>query len=117
MYRGLKEPMQLRHVKSVAKDLGMKLDGIKIRIDRNTDLLGRGLYGHTDGKTITLYPDAFTDIENLVKTLGHERMHVYQVSIFGRPKTMKVLKMFEDAAVRAEKDWWNYYKLVKGIKK
>lgn len=49
------------------------------------------MYGYTDGKTITLYPDAFTDIENLVKTLGHERIHVYQISVFGKPTSTELL--------------------------
>ena len=83
---------------------------------RNPELLGKGVYGFTDGKTITLYPDAFANSESLVKTLGHERMHVYQVSVFGKPTSTDILKEFERAAYSSEKDWWNYYNLEGGKK-
>jgi hypothetical protein len=41
-------------------DIDIGLDGIKI--DRNPELLGKGVYGFTDGKAITLYPDAFAKL-------------------------------------------------------
>lgn len=109
--------MQLKNVKKVANNAGIGLDGVKIKIDRNPELLGKGLYGFTDGKTITLYPDAFTDTENLVKTLGHERMHVYQVKIFGKPTSTDILKEFEKAAFDSERSWWEYFNILNGGKK
>ena len=115
-YKDLKELMQLKHVKKVAKDAGIGVDGIKIKIDRNADLLGKGIYGFTDGKNIILYPDAFTDIETLVKTLGHERMHVYQISIFGKATSTDMLIEFEKAAYNSEKSWWDYYIFMNGEK-
>ena len=69
-YKDLEELMQLKNVKNVANKAGVGLDGIKVKIDRNPELLGRNVYGYTDGKTITLYPDAFIDTETLVKTFG-----------------------------------------------
>jgi len=43
-------------------------------------LKGKNIYGYThpDGD-IDLYLDAFTDIEPLIKTLGHERTHTMQI--------------------------------------
>ena len=111
-FKDLDELMQLRNVKDIAKRAGIGLNGIKIKIDRNPELIGKDIYGFTDGKTITLYPDAFTSTETLVKTLGHERMHVYQVAVFGKPTSSNMLKEFEKAAFNSEKTWWDYYNLM-----
>ncbi len=109
-FAGLAEPMQLRHVRRTAADAGVGLDGVRVRIDRNPDLVGRGVYGHTtpDGRTITLYPDAFTSREQLVRTLGHERMHVYQSQTFGPPSGYPDNKLYEGPAIASESDWWEY---------
>lgn len=101
--------MQLKHVKNIAHEAGIGLDGIKVKINRNSELLGKGVYGYTDGKTITLYPDAFTNTETLVKTLGHERMHVYQVRVFGKPTSTNILGDFERGASMSEQNWWDYF--------
>jgi hypothetical protein len=115
-YQSLEELMELKHVKSVAKDAGIGLDGVKIRIERDPSLIGRELFGYAspDGKTITLYPDAFTNKEILVKTLGHERMHIYQVKNFGPPLDFESSKLYEAGAWGSEKDWWNYYNYMNG---
>ena len=108
-YKDLEELMQLKNVKNVANKAGVGLDGIKVKIDRNPELLGRNVYGYTDGKTITLYPDAFTNTETLVRTLGHERMHVYQVGVFGKPTSTGILGEFERGASMSEQSWWDYF--------
>ena len=113
-YKDLEEVMQLKNVKNIANKAGIDLNGIRVKIDRNSEMLGRNLYGYTDGKTITLYPDAFTNTENLVKTLGHERVHVYQVAMFGKPTSTDVLEEFERAASMSEEMWWDYFKLKNG---
>ncbi|EAD0599036.1 hypothetical protein Y345_09405 [Listeria monocytogenes] len=115
-YQNLEELMELKHVKKVAKEAGIGLDGVKIRIERDPSLVGRELFGYAspDGKTITLYPDAFTNKEILVKTLGHERMHIYQVEIFGPPLDFESSKLYEAGAWGSEKDWWIYYNHMNG---
>lgn len=113
-FKNLKEPMQLRNVKKVGCDAGIDLKGIKLKIDRNSELLGKGLFGHTDGSTITLYPDAFTNIETLVKTLGHERIHVYQENMFGLLMSSSAVKLYETAARASEAGWWAFYQLTNG---
>ena len=113
-YKDLEELMQLKNVKSVANKAGVGLDGIKVKIDRNPELLGRNVYGYTDGKTITLYPDAFTNTETLVRTLGHERMHVYQVGVFGKPTSTDILGEFERGASMSEQSWWDYFNFRNG---
>ena len=110
-FKGLTEPMQLRHVEKIAKDAGIGLDDVKIQIERDPELIGRGIYGYTypSGKIIRLYPDAFTDTETLVQTLGHERMHVHQFKVFGVPEDNAASFLYDDAAFSSEKDWWQYY--------
>ena len=116
-FKDLEELMQLKHVKNVANEAGIGLDGIKVKIDRNSELLGKGVYGYTDGKTITLYPDAFANTETLVKTLGHERMHVYQVGVFGKPTSTDMLGDFERGASMSEQSWWDYFNSKNGGQK
>ncbi|MDE7285319.1 MAG: hypothetical protein K2N55_00540, partial [Lachnospiraceae bacterium] len=113
-FKDLEELMQIKHIKNVANEAGIGLEGIKLRIDRNSELLGRGVYGYTDGKTITLYPDAFANTETLVKTLGHERVHVYQVEIFGKPLSTDILSEFERGASISEQSWWKYFEYKNG---
>ena len=108
----LEVPMQLREVKRIAKDAGIGLDGIKVRIIRDSEMLKRPFtgYTHPKGNMIDLYPNAFMNEEMLVKTLGHERMHVYQTKTFGAATDSVVLKTFEDAAYASENMWWDYYR-------
>ncbi|EUJ36756.1 hypothetical protein PWEIH_11355 [Listeria weihenstephanensis FSL R9-0317] len=110
-FSGLSEPMQLRHVEQVAKDAGIGLEGIKIKIIRDTDLVNREFYGRAvpKGNSIELYPRAFTDKENLIMTLGHERMHVYQIKTFGAPDNSRMLGLYEKGAELSEPEWLNYY--------
>ncbi len=77
--------MQKRVVSQAASDAGFGPAGVSVKINRDTDLIGRGLYGHTaPNGTITLYPDAFSSMEDLVRTIGHERMHVMQIGVYVR---------------------------------
>lgn len=114
----LKEPMQLKHVKKVCKEAGIDYSGIKIRIEHNSDLIGRQLYGYTDpgGKSVTLYPDAFTNREELIRTLGHERTHIMQFELYGPANDYDTSKVFDKAAYGAEDDFWVYDKKMNGGK-
>lgn len=111
MYKDLAEPMQLRNVEKVAKDAGIGLDGVQIKIVRDHELIGKGLCGYAspDGKVIQLYPDGFTDTETLVKTLGHERMHIYQTRVLGPATDTETLNLYEKGVWGSEDSWWQYY--------
>jgi len=113
VFKELSEPMQLRHVEKVAKEAGIGLDGIKIRIDRNTELLGKGYTGWADpkGKRIDLYPDAFVSKEELIKTLAHERMHIYQAKTFGPAISDAALQEYEAGSRIAEITWMDFLKM------
>ncbi|GAB0103400.1 hypothetical protein JMUB6875_23730 [Nocardia sp. JMUB6875] len=104
-------PMQKRVVRRVADTAELTFKGVRIKLDRNPDLIGRQLYGHTtpDGRVITLYPDAFTSIEELVKTLGHERQHVWQARVYGKYQSMETMHKWELAAHASEEQFWTHY--------
>ena len=110
-FKSLSEPMQLRHVNIVAEDAGIGLKGVKIEIVREAELIGKDLYGWADpkGNKIVLYPDAFSSKENLVKTLGHERIHIYQTKTLGKPMDPETLIEYEKGAYGSEDSWWQYY--------
>ncbi|WP_280923527.1 RHS repeat-associated core domain-containing protein, partial [Streptomyces palmae] len=109
-FADLQVPMQKRYVKRIAEQAGVGLDGVTVKINRDVDLIGRDLYGHTTpGRVITLYPDAFSSVENLVKTIGHERMHVMQIDLYGRPKDLTQEGAWERAAYDSEDQFWNFY--------
>lgn len=112
----LKEPITIEHVKMICEDAGIDYSGIKIKIADDPDLVGSGFLGYThpDGKTVDLYPDAFKNRETLVKTLGHERIHIMQNRLYGPPQDSHMCGLFEEAAMQSEEDWWNYYKSVNG---
>lgn len=114
----LSEPMQLKHVKQVCKEAGIDYSGIKIRIEKNPDLIGRKLYGYTDpkGKTVILYPDAFANREELIRTLGHERTHVMQFGLYGPAKDFETSRAFDKGAYKAEEDFWLYDRKMNGGK-
>jgi hypothetical protein len=42
-FKDLDELMQLKNVKNIAADAGIELEGIKIKIDRDSTLLGKGV--------------------------------------------------------------------------
>ncbi|SED73990.1 RHS repeat-associated core domain-containing protein [Streptomyces sp. 2224.1] len=109
-FQELPIPMQKRTVKKVAQRAGVGLDGVKVKINRDAELVGKMLYGHTaPNRTITLYPDAFSSAENLTKTIGHERQHVMQIDTYGPATSLAQEAAWERAAYASEGQFWNYY--------
>lgn len=110
-FEQLTELMTLKHVKNIMKDMEVDMRGAKIKIDRNIDMLGKGIFGHTsdDGKIVTLYPDAFQNREELVKTIGHESVHLLQIEKDGKVKSVEDLISREEEASASENEWWGRY--------
>jgi RHS repeat-associated protein len=96
-------------VNGIASKAGVDLEGLNVQIINDPELEGRGLYGWTDGEQLHLYPDAFENEEQLVRTLGHERTHVFQVDTFGPVNDSAQLQMNEAGAQAAEEAYWQYY--------
>ena len=109
--------MELRYVKRVAETAGVSLEGVRLKILRDIYLVNIPFAGYTNlenGGTIELYPLAFTNRETLVRTLAHERMHIYQLRIFGEPLNSVTALEYELAAKQAEEDAWAYYIYLNG---
>jgi hypothetical protein len=102
-------PQDMDLVKRIAAQAGVGLDGVKVRIHKSAPR--QGMFGQTtpDG-VLHLYPNAFRNEEELVKTLGHERTHVWQVKTHGYP-TAAERQVYEDAAKATEAQWWDYYRM------
>jgi hypothetical protein len=80
-------------VKRIAAQAGVGLDGVKVRIHKSAPR--QGMFGQTtpDG-VLHLYPHAFRNEEELVKT------HRYP--------TAAERQVYEDAAKATEAQWWDY---------
>ncbi|MDE7424552.1 MAG: hypothetical protein K2N51_12840, partial [Lachnospiraceae bacterium] len=116
VFSKLKEPMTMENVKMVCQDGGIDYSGIKIKIVDDPELLRGDFLGYThpEGDIVELYPNAFINKETLVKTLGHERIHVMQIELYGAPQDTATGILFEDAARDSENVWWECYKKLNG---
>jgi len=100
-------------VVSVAAGAGLELPpDVLIVLDEDPELMGRGLAGHTwpDGHRITLYPDAFQDEEQLLRTVVHELVHVRQVRDRGVASDTVQLARREREAYAEEEAWWQSHR-------
>lgn len=109
------EPMTKKHVRNVMKDMGVSYGKARIILVNDEELIGRGLFGYTNpnGKEVQLYPDAFMSREELVKTIGHEKIHLEQLEKYGPTNDTDLGVKYEKEAVESEKQWWENYKKVK----
>lgn len=84
---------------------------VLIEIDEDERLRGRQPYGYTwpEGLRITLYPDAFHDEEQLLRTLIHELAHVHQVRSEGPTTDSVTLAARERDAYAEKEEWWQSY--------
>lgn len=103
--------MQLKEVKRLAEQAGIGLDGVKVKIIRDPEMirLPHAGWANPNGKEIQLYPNAFINEEQLVKTLAHERTHIFQVRIYGEAKDIPMLDKFEEGAYGIENTFWDYF--------
>lgn len=112
VYANLNERMSLKHVRQISNEMGIDLNGAKWVIVRDKELVERSEFmGYTfpDGSAIQLYPAAFSDREQLVKTMGHEYVHLKQTQERGIIKTMDELLEREREAYGSEENWWSSY--------
>lgn len=111
-FKDLQEPMQKNHINKVLSDMGIDYGEAKIKIVRDPELIGRGFLGWTNpnGKEVQLYPDAFASREELVKTLGHERIHLEQLKIFGPARNDSEAIYYEQGPRFSEDYWWDEYR-------
>lgn len=105
--------MQYRYVNRIAQEAGIGLRGIKVSIVRDPELIGKGVYGYAypKGNRLSLFPDAFTNKETLIRTLSHERTHIFQFNTHGKSIVESKAISMERAAYGIEDTFWQYYNL------
>ena len=103
--------MSSKHVRGVVAEMGLDPKDVKYKINRDKEMIGTNYMGQTsdDGSSITLFPDAFINREQLVKTIGHENIHLKQVRKNGKVKTIEELRQREKEAFDSEEWWWKTY--------
>lgn len=104
----LPERMTKKHVREVAKEMGIDLEGVTLEIDNNEDNLGLSIAGVADmrnGGTITFEPRAFSSKEELARTIFHERMHIDQYKEFGYNYVVSNYAYFERITREAEDEF------------
>ena len=114
----LQIPLQKREVLRLAKQYGVDMCGITVKIQRSEKLLALPLTGSTDYKNIgriDLFPRAFENEEQLMRTLSHEKCHVKQLKKHGAAYAQKNLDQMERQAYRFESFW--YQKLRKKVQR
>ena len=109
--RDATEPMTKAHIKSVMEEMGVNYGKAHIILARDKNLAGKGLFGYTspDGKSVTFYPDAFITREELVKTIGHEKIHLDQIKRSGHADNTNIGIAYEREAFMSEEKWWHDY--------
>ena len=109
-FSNLKIPMQKRAVKQIADKYNIDLTKLTIKIQRSESLIGLPIAGAADGKQIgriDLFPNAFIDDEQLIKTILHEKCHVEQYKKYGYEYVYQHMAEMEAEARQAEKIWDN----------
>lgn len=112
-FGNLEITMQKRKVKEIAEKYGIDLSGITIKIQRSESMLGIPMTGSTDYKNIgriDLFPNAFKNEEELVRTLIHEKCHVKQLQKHGVKYVQENLNAMEKEAYAFEEFWYKYLK-------
>ena len=115
-FSNLKIPMQKRKVKEIAQKYGVDTTGLTIKIQRSEKLLSLSITGSTDYKNIgriDLFPNAFIDEEQLIRTLVHEKYHVSQLKKYGSQYVQEHLSEMEKEAYTFEENWFINQKKVK----
>lgn len=103
VFSDLKMPMQIKTVKQIARKYGIDISGIRFKIQRGEEYLHTKLdyFGSTDYDNIgrvDLFPKAFADEEQLVRTMIHERLHVLQLRKYGKEYCRENLNLMERQA-------------------
>lgn len=74
-------------------------------------MLGVPFTGWANPKSnkIQLYPNAFINEEQIIKTLAHERTHIFKVRIHGYAADDSMLRLFKSGAYGIEDTLWEYF--------
>lgn len=112
-FSDLQIPLQKRKVLDICKKYGIETRGLTFKIQRNEKLLSIPYYGSTDYNNIgriDLFPNAFINEEQMVKTILHEKCHVLQLKKYGKEYTQNKIYTMETQAERFESLYYNIVK-------
>lgn len=109
----LPERMTKKHIREIAKEYDIDLNGVTINIDNNEELLKIPYTGRADPEKvggITFFPNAFKSKEDLLRTLYHEKVHISQYKEYGVKYVQDNRELFERLAYDLENDFINNLK-------
>ncbi|MEI3018765.1 phage minor head protein [Ruminococcus sp.] len=109
----LKIPMQKKAVLNICKKYNVETSGLRFKIQRDEKLITLPFYGSTDYNDIgriDLFPNAFSDEEQLIRTVIHEKCHVKQLKKYGKEYAQKHLQEMEKQAYRLESIYYHILK-------
>ena len=109
----LKVPMQLRAIKQICRNYGVDISKLKIKIQREEDLLNYFYAGSAAPEYIgrvDLFPHAFANEDELLRTIIHEGCHVKQFIKYGSVYVQEHRKEMEEVAERYERFFLNIVK-------
>lgn len=101
----LPKRMSKKNIRAVAKEAGIDLKGITINIEQSEEWLRSPFTGRADPNkigSITLFPNAFSNKEELVRTVCHEKIHVQQFRKHGAEFVQNNKSKFEEEAYSKE---------------
>lgn len=104
----LPERMSKKHIREIANEYGISLNGISLSIDANEELLGIKYTGCANPDkvgNIIFFPNAFVSKEELLRTIFHEKVHVRQYREYGVDYVQDHKPYFEDLAYNEENDF------------
>lgn len=116
-FSNLSVTMQKKEVKRICEKYGLNVKGLTFKIQRSEHLLNSSYYGSADYDNIgriDLFPNAFQNEEELIKTVIHERCHVEQLKRYGKKYCLDHLADMEAETRQIEEETFN--KLTKGGK-
>ena len=97
--------MQKRAVVQICREYGVDISGLKIKIQRDEELLKFFIAGSAapeDIGRIDLLPIAFTNEEEMLRTVIHESCHVKQFKKYGSAYVQENRILMERVAKRYE---------------
>lgn len=104
-FSNLKIPMQKRYVLEYCKIYNIDTKGLTFKIQLSESLLKLKYCGIADYDNIgriDLFPNAFIDEEQLIRTVLHEKCHVKQLEKFGKKYVQAHLPDMERKAYKFE---------------
>ena len=104
-FSGFKVLMKMKSVKEICRKYDLKTHEISYKIQLDKGSIRGGYYGSSDPRyigRIDLFPNAFRDEDELLKTIIHENCHVMQFKKYGSIYVQHHMDRMEVVARRFE---------------